>query len=158
MANAAAEHEIDEALGWSSSLNLAAGTPPKPADHFRYEYDGLGDTYARFLLEELLPHIAADQKLNLSANPNDRAIAGSSSGGICAFTAAWERPNAFRRVFTSVGTYVGLRGGNVYPTLIRKTEPKPLRVFLQDGSHDQDIYGGNWFLANQVAPTCGAFI
>ena len=114
-----------------------------------YEYDGLGDHYARFLLEELLPHIAAEQKLNLSTNPNDRAIAGASSGAICAFTAAWERPDAFRRVFSSIGTYVGLRGGNVYPTLIRKTEPKPIRIFLQDGSNDNNGYGGNWWLANQ---------
>jgi len=113
------------------------------------EYDSLGDNYARFLLDELLPHIATNLNLNLSTNGNDRAIAGSSSGGICAFTAAWERPDAFRRVFSSVGTFVGLRGGNEYPTLIRKTEPKPIRVFLQDGSNDQDIYGGNWFLANQ---------
>jgi sugar lactone lactonase YvrE/enterochelin esterase-like enzyme len=114
-----------------------------------YEYDGLGDNYARFLLEELIPHIIASQKLNLSTNGNDRAIAGSSSGAICAFTAAWERPEAFRRVFSSVGTFVGLRGGNEYPTLIRKTEPKPIRIFLQDGSNDLNIYGGNWFLANQ---------
>ena len=114
-----------------------------------YEYDGLGDSYARFLLEELLPHIVSEQKLNLSTNGDDRAIAGASSGAICAFTAAWERPDAFRRVFSSVGTYVGLRGGNVYPTLIRKTEPKPIRIFLQDGSNDLNIYGGNWFLANQ---------
>jgi len=114
-----------------------------------YEYDGLGDNYARFLLDELLPYIATNQNLNLSTNGDDRGIAGSSSGAICAFTAAWERPEAFRRVFTSVGTFVGLRGGNVYPTLIRKTEPKPLRVFLQDGSNDLNIYGGNWFLANQ---------
>ncbi len=114
-----------------------------------YEYDGLGDSYARFLLDELLPHIAAEQGLNLSTNGDDRAIAGASSGAICAFTAAWERPDAFRRVFSSVGTFVGLRGGNNYPTLIRKTEPKPIRVFLQDGSNDLNIYGGNWFLANQ---------
>ncbi len=114
-----------------------------------YEYDGLGDNYARFLLDELLPHIATDQKLNLSTNGNDRAIAGASSGAICAFTAAWERPEAFRRVFSSIGTFVGLRGGNDYPTLIRKTEPKPIRIFLQDGGGDLNIYGGNWFLANQ---------
>lgn len=114
-----------------------------------YEYDGLGDNYARFLLDELLPHIAAEQKLNLSTNGNDRAIAGSSSGGVCAFTAAWERPDAFRRVFTSVGTYVGLRGGNEYPTLVRKTEPKPIRVFLQDGSNDLNIYAGDWWMVNQ---------
>ncbi len=113
-----------------------------------YEYDGLGDNYARVLLEELLPHIAAEQKLNLSTNGNDRAIAGASSGAICAFTAAWERPNEFRRVFSSIGTYVGLRGGNVYPTLIRKTEPKPIRIFLQDGTNDNNGYGGSWWLAN----------
>src|SRR5215831_15282752 len=114
-----------------------------------YEYDGLGENYARFLMEELLPHIVAEHKLNLTTNGNDRAIAGASSGAICAFTAAWERPDAFRRVFSSIGTYVGLRGGNNYPTLIRKTEPKPIRVFLQDGSRDQNIYGGNWWMANQ---------
>ncbi len=112
-----------------------------------YEYDGLGDNYARFLIEELLPEVT--KKYNLSKNPDDHAIAGASSGAIAAFTAAWERPDYFRRVFSSVGTYVGLRGGNNYPTLIRKTEPKPLRIFLQDGSNDLNIYGGDWFLANQ---------
>lgn len=114
-----------------------------------YEYDGLGDDYARFLLDELIPHIAADQHLNLSTNGDDRMIAGESSGAIAAFTVAWHRPDAFRRVFSAIGTFVGLRGGNEYPTLIRQTEPKPIRIFLQDGSHDHDIYGGNWFLANQ---------
>src|SRR5437867_3139456 len=125
--------------------------PEKALDRFNrsYEYDGLGDNYARFLLDELLPFIAKAHQLNISTNGNDRAIAGSSSGAICAFTAAWERPDAFRRVFTSVGTFVGLRGGNNYPTLIRKTEPRPIRMFLQDGSNDLNNYGGNWFLANQ---------
>ena len=87
--------------------------------------------------------------IRLSHDGNDRCIGGSSSGAICAFTAAWERPDAFRRVFSSIGTYVGLRGGNVYPTLIRKYEPKPIRVFLQDGSDDLNIYGGDWWMANQ---------
>lgn len=114
-----------------------------------FEYDGLGDAYARFLLDELLPHIAKEQGLNLSTNGNDRSIGGSSSGAICAFTAAWERPDAFGRVLSAIGTYVGLRGGNDYPTLIRKTEPKALRVFLQDGSADLNIYGGDWWMANQ---------
>jgi sugar lactone lactonase YvrE/enterochelin esterase-like enzyme len=110
------------------------------------EYDGLGDRYARFLLEEMLPAVA--KKYNLATDANSRAIAGASSGAIAAFTAAWERPEAFARVFSTIGTYVGLRGGNDYPTLIRKTEPKALRVFLQDGSADQNIYGGNWWIAN----------
>ncbi len=119
-----------------------------------YEYDGLGDSYARFLLEELLPEVekktASDGRtIRLSPDGNDRCIAGSSSGAICAFTAAWERSDAFRRVYSTIGTYVGLRGGNVYPTLIRKYEPKPLRVFLQDGSNDLNIYGGDWWMANQ---------
>jgi sugar lactone lactonase YvrE/predicted alpha/beta superfamily hydrolase len=113
------------------------------------EYDGLGDAYARFLLEELLPFVAAEHQLNLTTNGNDRAIAGNSSGAICAFTAAWERPEAFRRVFSAIGTYVGLRGGHSYPTLVRKTEPKPIRVFLQDGRNDLNIYGGDWWVANQ---------
>jgi gluconolactonase len=115
-----------------------------------YEYDGLGDNYARFLLEELFPFIEEKHQIKLSTDPNDRAIGGASSGAICAFTAAWERPDAFRRVFSSIGTYVGLRGGDVYPTLIRKTEPKPIRIFLQDGSNDLNIYGGDWWMANQM--------
>ncbi len=126
------------------------------------EYDGLGDAYARFLLEELLPDVekrkAADgREIRLSKEGNDRCIGGASSGAICAFTAAWERPDAFRRVFSAIGTYVGLRGGNVYPTLIRKVEPKPIRVFLQDGSKDQNIYGGDWWMANQEMERALAF-
>ena len=118
------------------------------------EYDGLGPDYARFVLEEILPDVekktAGDgRKIVLSKSGNDRAIGGASSGAICAFTAAWERPDAFTRVFSNVGTYVGLRGGNEYPTLIRKYEPKPLRVFLQDGSNDLNIYAGDWWMANQ---------
>jgi gluconolactonase len=120
-----------------------------------YEYDGLGDAYARFLLEELLPEVETKstsdgRPLRLSKDGNDRAVGGASSGAICAFTAAWERPDAFRRVFSAIGTYVGLRGGDVYPTLIRKVEPKAIRIFLQDGSADLNIYGGDWWMANQT--------
>jgi sugar lactone lactonase YvrE/enterochelin esterase-like enzyme len=132
----------------------AASRNALPRYNRSYEYDGLGDAYARFLLNELLPDVekkkAADGRpIRLSKDGNDRAIAGASSGAICAFTAAWERPDSFRRVFSAVGTFVGLRGGNVYPTLIRKVEPKPLRVFLQDGVADLNIYGGDWWMANQ---------
>ncbi len=129
---------------------------PDALDRFNrsLEYDGLGDAYARFLVEELLPEVerkttADGRPIKLSRDANDRAIGGASSGAICAFTAAWERPDAFRRVFSAIGTYVGMRGGNVYPTLIRKFEPKPIRVFLQDGSSDLNIYGGDWWMANQ---------
>jgi gluconolactonase len=119
-----------------------------------FEYDGLGADYVRFLQDELLPEVekkstSDGRPIHISPAGNDRAIAGASSGAICAFTAAWERPDAFRRVFSSIGTFVGLRGGNEYPTLIRKFEPKPIRVFLQDGSADLNIYGGDWWMANQ---------
>lgn len=119
-----------------------------------FEYDGLGDAYARFILEEILPEVEKQRTrdgrpIHLSKIGNDRAIGGSSSGAICAFTAAWERPQQFSRVFSAIGTYVGLRGGNVYSTLIRKYEPRPIRVFLQDGANDLNIYGGDWFKANE---------
>ena len=120
-----------------------------------FEYDGLGDNYARFILEEILPEVetkkASDGRaIRLSKSGNDRAIGGSSSGAIAAFNAAWERPDAFSRVFSTIGTYVGLRGADRLHTLIRKYEPKPLRVFLQDGSNDNNIYAGDWWMANQT--------
>jgi gluconolactonase len=119
----------------------------QPRYNRSYEYDALGDRYPRFLLEEILPEVAKQYKL--STNPDDRAVAGSSSGGIASFTVAWERPDAFHRVMSFIGSFANLRGGDTYADLIRKMEPKPLRVFLQDGSSDQDIYGGSWFLSNQ---------
>lgn len=127
-----------------------------------YEYDGLGDNYARFILDELLPDVETKKTsdgraIRLSKNGNDRAIGGASSGAICAFTAAWERPDAFSRVFSAIGTYVGLRGGHNYSTLIRKYEPKPIRVFLQDGANDLNIYGGDWWMANQAMERSLAF-
>lgn len=120
-----------------------------------FEYDGLGDHYARFLLEELLPFVEQQKTSDgraivLSHSGNDRAIGGGSSGAIAAFTAAWERPDAFSRVWSGIGTYVDLRGGGRYPYLIRKTEPKPIRIFLQDGSNDLDIYAGDWWMTNQT--------
>lgn len=120
-----------------------------------FEYDGLGDLYARFIAEEILPEVEKQKASNgraihLSKNGNDRAIGGSSSGAVCAFTAAWERPNLFSRVFSAIGTYIGLRGADRYSTLIRKYEPKPIRIFLQDGSNDLNIYAGDWWKANET--------
>ncbi|HJO08607.1 MAG TPA: SMP-30/gluconolactonase/LRE family protein, partial [Verrucomicrobiota bacterium] len=105
---------------------------------------------SRFLIDELLPHVERTHSVNFSANPNQRGITGASSGAICAFNVAWHRPDSFRRVYSTIGTYVGLRGGGEIPTLIRKTEPKPLRIFLQDGENDLNIYGGDWWIANQM--------
>ncbi len=113
------------------------------------EYDAVSGDYARFLLDELLPFVAKTHGLTLTSDPNARGIAGNSSGAIAAFVAAWQRPDAFRRVFSAIGTYVGLRGGNTLSVLVRKTEPKPIRFFLQDGSRDNNIYAGNWWIANQ---------
>ena len=120
-----------------------------------FEYDGLGDAYARFVLEEILPEVEKRKTTDgrailLSKSGNDRAIGGSSSGAVCAFTAAWERPDAFSRVFSAIGTYVNLRGADRYPSLIRKYEPKPIRIFLQDGSNDLNIYAGDWWKANEM--------
>ena len=112
-----------------------------------FEYDSLGDLYARFLLEEILPE--ASKTYNLSSNPDDRAICGNSSGGICAFTVAWERPEAFRKVVSHIGSFTNIRGGYVYPALLRKTDKKPLKVFLQEGRNDLDNQFGNWPLANE---------
>lgn len=112
-----------------------------------YEYDALGDRYASFLIDEILPEVG--KHYNLSKDPNDYAIAGSSSGGIAAFNVAWSRPDAFHRVISFIGSFANLRGGQDLSTLIRKTEPKPLRIFLQDGSADNNIYAGNWYLGNQ---------
>jgi enterochelin esterase-like enzyme len=120
-----------------------------------FEYDGLGDAYVRFILEEILPdvekHKTSDGRaIRLSTSAADRGIGGSSSGAIAAFNAAWERPDAFSRVFSSIGTYVGLRGADRLPSLIRKYEAKPIRVFLQDGSNDNNSYAGDWFKANEM--------
>ncbi len=112
-----------------------------------FEYDTLSDQYAAFLLKEILPEVSKQYKL--TDDPNERSICGISSGGICAFTAAWERPDQFRKVISHVGSFTNIRGGHVYPALIRKTEAKPIRVFLQEGSNDLDNLHGNWPLANQ---------
>ncbi len=113
------------------------------------EYDSVGDAYVKFLLEEIKPEVS--KKYNLTKDPAGWAICGNSSGGICAFTAAWERPDAFRKVVSHIGSFTNIRGGYIYPPLIRKSKdkPKPIRVFLQDGSNDLDNLHGNWPLANQ---------
>lgn len=136
---------------------VKAADPNAANDRFNrsFEYDGLGDAYARFILEEILPEVEKQKTSNgrvirLSKNGNDRAIGGSSSGAVCAFTAAWERPDAFTRVFSAIGTYVGLRGADRYHTLVRKFEPKQIRIFMQDGANDLNIYAGDWWMANQT--------
>lgn len=119
---------------------------PWKANNRSVEYDTLSSDYAKFLTTEILPEVG--KKWNLTDSPDERAICGISSGGICAWTVAWEQPDAFRKVLSHVGSFTNIRGGHVYPALIRKTPPKPIRVFLQDGTHDVDNEHGNWWLSN----------
>lgn len=114
-----------------------------------FEYDSLGDAYVRFLLTEILPEAEKRFSVKFKSDPASRAIAGGSSGGICAFTAAWERPDQFGKVLSWVGSFVNLKGGHVYPYLIRLAERKPIRVYLLDGTNDLDNPFGNWPLANK---------
>jgi len=98
------------------------------------EYNALDDKYARVIVDELLP--ALRKQYSLSSRPEDRAIGGASSGAIAAFTAAWHRPDQFHKVLSTIGSFTNIRGGHVYPDLIRQTEKKPIRIFLQDGAND----------------------
>jgi enterochelin esterase-like enzyme len=115
------------------------------------EYDSLGDAYARFLVEELLPEVG--KTYNLTKDPEGRAIGGASSGGICAFTVAWERPDAFRKVISLIGSYTNLRGGDAYPRMVREAEGKPIRVYIQDGVNDNRNARNprlDWHVQNQA--------
>ncbi len=125
----------------------AAKPDASPRNNRSFEYDSLGDQYSRFLIEEILPFVG--ETYNLTDKAAGRAIGGISSGGICAWTVAWERPDYFSKVLSHVGSFTNIRGGDVYPALIRKTQTKPIRVFLQDGSNDLNNLHGNWPLANQ---------
>jgi quercetin dioxygenase-like cupin family protein len=125
---------------------------PAPESPFRVtnrsrEYDEVSDTYGRFLLEEMIPELG--KQYNLSTDPKMRAICGLSSGGICAFSAAWFHPEQFHKVLSHIGSFTDIRGGHNYPPMIRKNDRKDIRVFLQDGSGDLDNQYGNWWLANQ---------
>ncbi len=127
-----------------------------------FEYDTLSDQYARFLLEEILPEV--EKTVKLRHDGDSRAIAGASSGGICAWTVAWQRPEEFHKVLSWVGSFTniasgpsGCAGGHNYEALIRKTPKKPIRAFLQDGANDLDNNNGNWPLANQQMAKSLAF-
>ena len=122
------------------------GWRPRPENR-SVEYDTLSDTYVNFLVDEILAEVK--KGYNITEDPAGRAICGASSGGICAFTVAWQRPDKFGKVVSHIGSFTNIRHGDTYPGLIRKTERKPIRVYLQDGSNDLDNQHGNWPLANQ---------
>ena len=165
--NLIAQHAmpVTIAIGVPSGTVPSSNSPDNPRFDRSYEFDSRSDRLARFLIEEVLPAVERSPTpdgtpIRLSTNPDDRAIGGGSTGAIAAFTVAWERPDAFRRVFSAIGTFVGMRGGEQYYVLVRKTEPKPLRVFMQDGVHDEWPGGpemGDWWMSNQTMNRALAF-
>jgi enterochelin esterase-like enzyme len=148
--NLIAKGEMPVTVGIFLNPGHKSETLPKPGweekNNRSVEYDTLSDRYARFVIEEILPEVGRTVKL--TEDPEGRAICGISSGAICAFTVAWERPDAFRKVLSHVGSFTNIRGGHAYPALIRKTPRKPIKVFLQDGEKDVDNQFGSWWLAN----------
>jgi len=141
--------EIPVTIAIMISPGVIPAANPKALPRFNrsYEYDSPTDLYARFLIEEMLPEVG--KEYNLTKEATGRAICGGSSGGIAAFVAAWERPDAFTRVVSFIGSFANLRGGQSLSSIIRKSDPKPIRVYLQDGSNDADIFAGSWFIGNQ---------
>ena len=114
-----------------------------------FEYDAVDSNNVRFLIEELLPFVAKEYSLNLSTDGNDRCMSGGSSGGIAAFAAAWNRPDAFSRVYAASGSFVAFRGGHEFPTMVRKFEAKPIRSFLTTATHDMENCAGDWYVLDQ---------
>ncbi|AFL87037.1 enterochelin esterase-like enzyme [Terriglobus roseus DSM 18391] len=121
-----------------------------------FEYDSLSARYVNFLEEELIPAVA--KKHTLSTNPDEHAIGGTSTGAVGAFVAAWHRPDQFHRVLSLIGTYVAMKGADTLPELVRKTEARPIRIWMQDGANDHitpdqpygTFYAGTWPRANQL--------
>jgi len=132
-------------------VNPGHNSKDYPENRFRAsnradEYDVLDDRYAIMLMDEIIPELK--KKYNISSDPKMHGIGGLSSGAICAFTAAWEHPEYFNKVLSQIGSYTNIRGGNNYPSIIRKHKKKDIKIFMQDGSNDLDNEHGNWWLAN----------
>ena len=146
--------EMPVTIGIFINPGAKAGEPAVDAKNWgkatrSFEYDSLGGKYAQFIVDELLPEVGT--RYNLTKDPEGRAICGASSGGICAFTVAWEKPDEFRKVISHIGSFTNLRGGHVYPKKILEAEKKPIRVYLQDGSGDlrsPKNLERDWFLQN----------
>jgi len=119
---------------------------PFQCDNRSYEYDSLSEKYSRLLIEEMIPEL--EREYRISADPKRRALAGLSSGGICAFTAAWQRPDCFHKVMSHVGSFVDIRGGHNYPFYIRQWAKRDIKVFLQSGERDLETQFGHWWLGN----------
>ncbi|HMK20044.1 MAG TPA: alpha/beta hydrolase-fold protein [Chitinophagaceae bacterium] len=132
-------------------VNPGHNTKDYPESRFRVsnradEYDVLDDRYTIMLMDEIIPELK--KKYNISNDPKMHGIGGLSSGAICAFTAAWEHPEYFHKVLSQIGSYTNIRGGNNYPSIIRKHKKKDIKIFMQDGSNDLNNEHGDWWLAN----------
>nr|WP_299344429.1 alpha/beta hydrolase-fold protein [Allomuricauda sp.] len=129
--------------------DVGPGTPYHGGTSNRsFEYDSTTDLYGRFLLEELIPEIK--KEYNITDDPAGRILVGFSSGGLCAFNVAWHRPDKFGNVISHCGSFTNMRGGHEYPSLIRRTPKKEIRIFLQSGSQDLNAIWGDWALANKA--------
>jgi len=156
--NLIARHDLPPLIGIFVDPGVLPALSDQAQNRFEriFEYDSLSGRYARFLLEELIPEVG--KKYSLSRNPDDRALSGVSTGAVGAFMAAWNRPDQFHRVLSLIGTYVAMKGADGLPALIRRTEPKPIRIFLQDGRNDHIVaaepfgtfFAGSWPINNQV--------
>ncbi len=132
-------------------VNPGHNSKDYPENRFRAsnradEYDVLDDRYTTMLMDEIIPELK--KKYNISNDPKMHGIGGLSSGAICAFTAAWEHPEYFHKVLSQIGSYTNIRGGNNYPSIIRKHKKKDIKIFMQDGSNDLNNEHGDWWLAN----------
>ncbi len=145
-----AKGEIGPTVAVFVNPGRLSGSDEAPDIQRSYEYDSMTPDYGRFLLEDLLPFVAEAEGLTLSEDPAKRTLCGISSGGICAFTAAWHFPESFGRVLSHCGSYVNIRGGHNWPFILRSTPRKNLRVFLQSGTGDGVHFTGDWPLANQT--------
>ncbi len=125
------------------------GESPEHPDQRSIEYDTVSDRFIRFIDSEIVPLVESTIGRALTRDPSKRLICGMSSGGICAFNAAWHAPASFGRVLSHCGSFTNIRGGHNYPSMIRRTPRKPIRVFLQSGRRDADIVPGSWPIANQ---------
>jgi len=155
--NLIAKKEMPVTIAIGISPGFVPGTDSSMEDprwNRSFEFDGVSDLFCRFLIEDVFPVVEKQKtkkglEIKLSKDPNDRCAGGGSTGGVGSFSLAWQRPDQFRRVFSAVGTYVAMRGAEEYHVLVRKTEPKPIRIFMQDGHSDQ-CFGdvGDWWMSN----------
>ena len=156
--NLIAKKEIPPMIGIFIDPGVLPALSPEAQSRYEriFEYDTINGRFGQFLIDELIPEVA--KKYNLSKDPNDRGIQGASTGAVGAFMAAWEHPDQFRRVMSFIGTFVAMKGADTMLAIVRKSEPRPIRIIMQDGRIDHLVPGqpfgtffaGSWPINNQV--------